>query len=539
MTLVSNNNFFQRFKLYAYLIPLAILCLAFAFLETSGFVHDYSNNYFPALLVTEGIAPETIVFDIFDFNNYVWSKGYSNELTDFYLNSPFIATLFYPLALIKNAYYSKLIFNLICIVLFLVTFMILSKKHLTNVQRPFLLLVPLIFYVPIRNNIEFGQLYLLIFSLILLAYHYISIQKNYAGASLLSLAVFIKIFPLFYCLPLLYNKKWLSIGVLIVSSLLLFCVSLYIGGWSFWERYLFYVLPNAIANESTVDFRSNAQSFDVFLKTIFVKDDYYNPSAVLNNVYAFKVLSTILKSLILAVAISLSFQHKTHLFKVLSIWMVALFLTQTRTATYAQILWLIPSIEVLKSSTLTKWKVLFLCLLLVICNFPFHWLQNTFILLEFSRLWLSFIAAGLAYYSFNFRFNLNFSKVYIVIFIPLLVIILLKKDNNSASDYVLTPNNLFMIHDFGVHNDTLSYKALSKKGNETFTTDIAVTSFDSTTCNIKNNQVYYKKVQLTSNNAIKKKPVLINGCEVFYLTDHHSRRGAFTLKKFNVCIEKR
>jgi hypothetical protein len=532
---VSNVKFLQRFKLFAFLLPLVILCLGFAVSAASGLIHDYSNNYFPALLLTEGIAPELVVFDIFKFNSYVWSKGYPNELTDFYLNSPFIATFFYPLALIKNAYYSKLIFNLLCILLFAVALQVFGKNHLTKTERPFLLLIPLIFFTPIRNNIEFGQLYLLVVSLTLLAYHYILVQKNYLGGSLLSLAIHIKLFPVFYCIPLIYTKKWKSVAALIVSSLALFCISIYTGGWSFWQNYLFEVLPNAIANESTVDFRSNAQSFDVFLKTLFVQDDYYNPDAVFNSVTAFKLISILLKSSVLAVAISLSFRHKEQMFQVLSIWVVALFLTQPRTATYAQILWLIPAIEVLKSDLSTKWKVAFSCLLLLVCNFPFHWFRGAPIVIEFSRLWLSIATAGIVFYAFHFRFNSRFWKGFLIILVPFLALSAQSEVSSNGSEYVLEQKNHFVIHDFGVENNRLTYQALGKKGNETIHTDIHIESFETDVCKLVNNEIYYKNTPLTNNHSIKKTPVLINGCDVYYLTDYHSRRGAFTLKKINVC----
>jgi hypothetical protein len=162
---LDTGNFFNRFKLAVYLLPLVVVCFALTYAATDTVIHDYSNNYFPALLVTEGIAPESVVFDILDFNEYVWSRGYSNELTDFYLNSPFIATLFYPLALIKNASYSKLIFNLFCLSLFALTLHIFSSNHLKKNEWPALLLIPLIFFIPLKNNLEFGQLYLLITSL--------------------------------------------------------------------------------------------------------------------------------------------------------------------------------------------------------------------------------------------------------------------------------------------------------------------------------------------------------------------------------------
>ena len=535
MNQINTGNFFKRFKLAVYLLPLVVVCFTFTYAATDSVIHDYSNNYFPAFLVTEGIAPESVVFDILDFNEYVWSKGFSNELTDFYLNSPFIATLFYPLALIKNASYSKLIFNLFCISLFALTLKVFSRNHLKENEWPALLLIPLIFFIPLKNNLEFGQLYLLITSLTLLAYHFIIVRNRFVGELLLSLSIFIKIFPLFYCIPLIYQKKWRSILTVFILSTLLFCLSIFVGGWSFWATYLFDVLPNAILNESTVDYRSNAQSVEVFLKTIFVRDVYYNSQSAFNNVMAFKVTSVLVKSFVLASAITLSFKHKKQLFKVLSIWVVALFLTQPRTATYAQILWLIPAIEVARSGLSKKWKVAFLCILLLVCNFPFHWLRGGPIVFEFSRMWLSIALAFISFRCFNFNFNPTFLKAFLILCIPLLTMSFIKEVEPNSSVYVLKPNTHFMVHDFNSEDNVLVYNVLGKKGNESIRSTIKVESLDRTSCYISNNQVFYKKQQLTNNNAVKKKPALINGCDVYYLTDHHSRRGAFTIKKINVC----
>jgi len=52
---------------------------------------------------------------------------------------------------------------------------------------------------------------------------------------------------------------------------------------------------------------------------------------------------------------------------------------------------------------------------------------------------------------------------------------------------------------------------------------------------IKDNQVFVDGQQVTHTNSLKKKAVLINNCDVYFLTDHRSRYGVFTLKKTNIC----
>ena len=77
--------------------------------------------YQPAnhIQIHDGIPPETVIFDIYKFNEYIWELGYTDELVDFYVNSPFTLAIFYPLAYIKDAFLAKGIFNVLSIVCFL------------------------------------------------------------------------------------------------------------------------------------------------------------------------------------------------------------------------------------------------------------------------------------------------------------------------------------------------------------------------------------------------------------------------------------
>ena len=66
-------------------------------------------------MIREGIS-HSHLFDIYEFNYYIWNLGYPDVLVDFYLNSPFTISLFYPLSFIENPYVAKAIFNFISIV---------------------------------------------------------------------------------------------------------------------------------------------------------------------------------------------------------------------------------------------------------------------------------------------------------------------------------------------------------------------------------------------------------------------------------------
>ncbi|MFT4756289.1 MAG: hypothetical protein ACI91R_000934 [Vicingaceae bacterium] len=149
------------------------------------------------------------------------------------------------------------------------------------------------------------------------------------------------------------------------------------------------------------------------------------------------------------------------------------------------------------------------------------------------------ISEAICYCYFNFSFNATFLQAFSILSIPLLTLSSIKEVKPKSSVYVLTPNIHFIVYNFNSENNPFVYSVLGKKGNESIRTAIRVDSFGRTSSYISKNHVFYKKQQLTNKNAVKKKPALINGCYVYYLTDHHAIRGAFTIKKINVHSENK
>ena len=521
---------FNKFPLL-YLGPLFLVLFYFLFQSLTYNIHDFSNSYFSAKLIRESLS-SNLLFDIYEFNSYIWNLGYTNVLVDFYINSPFTITFFYPFTFIENPYIAKAIYNLISIVLFSWSLYLLVRYKFKK-RYEILFFLPILFFVPIRNGILFGQSYFLIFALVVFGFLSIENKKEKLGVSLISIAVLLKIFPVFYGVALLFYKNWKAIMVGIISSLILISFSIVISGVPIWETYLLEILPNAIQNNSTVDFRYNAQSMDVFLKTLFIEDSYYNPDALFNNEQVYILLKWLFKSVVIALAVGLSFKNKKDLFRLLSFWVVALFLLQSRTATYAQILWFIPMICLLNQKISNIKKTVSLLILLIICNIPVYQLEPLPIFFKFLRLWFTILLSLLFFSSFSIKPDYKWFIMTLVVLLPLHLGIF-KKTEKSISTYVLKEKEYFLIYDYFENEGSLHVKTLGKKGNQTINLNIPISAFNENISEVVGNQIKLGDQLILEDYSLKKKPVLVNNKELYYLTDHHSRRGAFTLKKINI-----
>lgn len=514
-------------------------------------LHDFSNSYFSARLLHDGIPPETIIFDIHAFNSYIWELGYTDELVDFYVNSPFTLAAFYPLAYIENAYIAKLVFNSISILLFLAGLLLLAKKTITN-SKWLLLAIPILFYVPIRNQILFGQSYFIVLFFVVSGYYVLEKKKEYGTGVLLGFAALLKFFPVFYGIPLAFQKRWKAIFFCIIGTFLFVGIGIVITGPTLWENYFLDILPHTFSSKTTTDYRVNYQSLDVFFKTLFVEDAYYNPNAWIADERIYGFANWITKAIIIGSAIGLSIRKRNNTFVLLAIWVATLFLTQGRTATYAQILWVIPLFVVLSQLLKEKARtvigvparhseqrymivsiLLLLGLVTLICNFPFQRLGGESIVIQFSRLWLVILLSVVMYKLMDGTLHLRYMALVFVVLFPLSYGAL-KGEIKDTTQYALSEKKHFMIYDFFNDQGKLAYKALGRNGDETIVTDIPITSFDTQSITIKEHQLYKGNRLLITNKALKKKPVLINDSRVYFLTDHHSRRGAFTLKYIDI-----
>ena len=524
---------------FFYLIPAVVICGYYFYKSWFFEIHDFGNSYFAARMLHDGTSL-TQLYDIAAFNSYVWNLGYPDALLDFYLNSPFTPVLFYPIASIENVLLAKAIFNGIGIVLFIAVLWSVGKNYLE--RHPWLIAcIPILLWIPIRNQILFGQSYFIILALIYFAFHGLQKNKNVQAAVLLSLAILTKFFPALYGLAWPLKNKWKAILYGIVCSVLLIGLGIWVTGAELWSYYFFDALPQSIKTGSTVDFRVNYQSMDVFLKSLFVPDAYYNPEAMFDNERLYLAILWMFKSIIVGSGLYLVFSKKRNLFTVLAIAITMLFLIQSRTATYAQILWLIPLIAVWKYADKSFLKVVFTFLILAIANLPFGKLGGFPIGVQFLRLWLFVIAGIIFYRSLSHIWSFKWVLYALIILAPLHIAVF-KATPRDASSYVLSQKNHFMITDFRVSDGKLTYQALGKKGLENINTSIAVNSFDEDAVRLENHELFLaSNNKLTDNKklnlqpSLKKKVVLINECEVYFLTDHHSRRGAFTLKKINIC----
>jgi len=181
----------------------------------------------------------------------------------------------------------------------------------------------------------------------------------------------------------------------------------------------------------------------------------------------------------------------------------------------------------------TTKKVLFFVLLFIVCNIPVSKLEHLPIFFKFSRLWFTLLLTVLFYSGFSTKLNYKWFLVVLVFLLPLHLGIF-KGNEKSISTYVLAEKQYFIIYDYFEKDGELFIKALGRNGDQTVNTKIPISFFIENISEINNNQILIDNKVIIEDYSLKKKPLLVNNNEVYYLTDHHSRRGAYTLKKVSI-----
>jgi hypothetical protein len=371
-------SFFSKFSEKIFSIKVQILWLAaiilsiyfiyFSIQNASQPSHGFASYYTASKLLIEGE-------DVADFYNDDWFslkvEDYVPGVYEIYLvNMPTTALGSLPIANFdyKTAKIIWTIFNIL-----LLTIVIgLIINHL-NLNGSWLLLAFIIIfsYQPLYANIAFGQVYIFIFFLIVLAWFaYESGNELLLGVSI-GLVFILKTAGIFLLILLVIKKKWRSLLWFFAVVLFLFALTLPILGIDSWSAYLKTLLDYSSSPTLSVTAYQTVHSFFYHL---FVFDMQWNSTQLVNLPSLGKSMSIVFTLIILTVTIITALKSKKSELIFGSFIIVGIILSPP-SIDYHYILILIPIFILfnwlIKNSSTGLWTLFVISYLLIAVSLPY------------------------------------------------------------------------------------------------------------------------------------------------------------------------
>jgi len=508
-------------RLFA-ILSLALFCATLVYLSWTHPVHDFANYYFGGKFMREGRFTSQLYFP-YTFNQMIVATGQPPLFAGFAPNTPFLAMLFMPLSWLPIGV-AKIVFNLGSAILFSVSTYRLAAFH--KVRSVYLLLIPVLFFVPLRNEILFGQVYLLLFSL--LAESWLAYQKgrNLSAAILLSLAILLKVLPVLLLAFFLFKKEYRIVGYSIVSCLLLIGVTCFWCAPETWTFYFTDVLSKASNGEIASAYVDNYQSLYMFFKRMLVPDSVENLHGWLHLPELFSGLLLMVKAVIIALGFYIT--RKCAAAVAFSYWIFAMILMSPYGSTYTFVLLLFPMLFMAEENfQKTKMSALF-GLLIIVCNLPL----SAFMHLPFPASYLRLFAlVALVVLLFSSVWKIADVKIVGGLCVVALLIGCLRTPENPQSALMLKESPL-LVHHFRIENDRL--KIWFWDGNGEHARSIAFPDQTSVSADLIRNAVYFRGKLIRTEPGHKLNPVIIDGRKLLYLSDHGRGIGFYTLRKIDL-----
>ncbi len=521
-----------KHTLWIYILPIIVFSIYYLIKSYWFLPHDFANYYFGAYFLEHGVF-SSIIYDPVWFNQNIFEVQ-KDVFASYAPNTPFLALFFWPLTLVSFST-AKLLFNITSLLLFGYALRNLFDEY----KIPYIhyLTVFLLFFFPIKNNILFGQLYLLLFFLI--SEGFLAYKKNYyyKMGGLWGLAILLKIFPILFFAFLLLRKKIKGLIILVVCSVALLGISVYINGIDSWAFFFQNILPKASKGEISGEFIKNYQSILMFLKHVFVVHQTKNPFPLIDNSYYYHFFLLVSKIILVGYGFYFSFKNNSSL-QTFSYWILITYLLSPYGSNYSSVLLLFIVIHLFSNnfSFKNKYKFGILFLLFLISNLPIQYLFDFPIPISFLKLFLFIILWSVLIFKEQISYKLHITIGSIALMISLFVTNLSQQNSTILSDNrnTLIIKQQSIIYDYSITNGYLVYKYWSEKGSQTKKTEYKVTSINYDNVYVKDKNVYYLDKQLTDNTANKLKPAIVNGDTLIYLSDYKRGVGFYNFQKIMI-----
>jgi len=283
---------------------LFLLC-GYLFLHTMPRAWSRVNTDFPNYYVTARLAHEG--YDTARVYEWTWlerekdHRAVDVRVIGLVPITPFSTLVMWPLTGLP-ALAAKHIWLLVNLALLVpLCWMLRSMTGLT--YRRIALVLALSF--PLHRNLLYGQFYLLLLVLIVVAcWAYLHDLHVVAGA-LIAIAAACKIFPALLFIFFLQRRDWRALVSGIVTGLAAIAVSIAVFGWNLHRTYLHEVLPWTLRGEGLPPYATASASISSLLHYLLLAEPQWNPHPWHNSVLWFALLQPTLPMLALAPAILL------------------------------------------------------------------------------------------------------------------------------------------------------------------------------------------------------------------------------------------
>lgn len=502
---------------------LAVLLGYFIYKAAGAPFSDFAGYYFGSGELLHGHYQQ--VYDTYSLNALIAQKGYSNVFVSYTPFPPFTSMVFAPFLLFPVAM-AKTVFTVFSAILFLFT--ITRAVKYFSIKTWMIWLIPVLFFVPLRNNIFFGQAYLLLVVLLLEGFMAYKKGKPVLAAVWWAIAIVFKLFPLLIVFYLLTKKQYKQVFYVGAACLMLGLVSVLVNGMGAWQYYIFTIFPRANSGELNDSYTYLFQSAFMLLKNLFVWDEVQNPQVFFDSPNTFIIGMALFKAAVLAGCVGITLRKTKNEFLSFAVWILASLLLSPNGSSYSLILLLIPLLAI---EGVCNKPVLYTSVVLVflISAIPVQAVAKWPLLLQFPRLYLLLLLLGLMIYAVGVRWPVK----PMLLFAGLLLLADAGKlfgQKRDSSQY-LFHDELPLVYAYAVNNNQLVYYYWDDKGSHAVATGYGVSSCTTDQVRIQNNQVFYNDKQLTTTPDRKKQAMLINGKEIIYLSDKNRGFQFYALRK--------
>jgi hypothetical protein len=307
-----------RYTSYYPIAFLAVLLGYFIYNASGAPFSDYAGYYFGSRALLQGNYQQA--YDTYSLNVMIAEKGFTGVFVSYTPFPPFTSIVLAPFLLLPMAA-SKIVVNIFSASLFLWVLTRIIKYF--SIPSRVVWFIPILFFIPLRNNIFFGQAYLLLFALLMEGFLAYKKGKTVVASLLWGVAIVFKLFPLVVLFFLLVRKQYKQALYCVAACTVLGIVSFVFNGFASWQYYVFTIFPRANSGELNNSYTYLFQSAFMLMKNLFVYDEVQNPQVLLNSMPLFIIVMAMFKALILAACVGLTLHKKTTSFIAFAGWITA------------------------------------------------------------------------------------------------------------------------------------------------------------------------------------------------------------------------